>query len=156
MKIESNIKSVAYWRQNNFKNLSKKVYEGYVGTTVEYAPPVEYGSTRKIPLGSLTPKQIAAIKKRRAEKPSKGIAKVTRTESEVVITTPPRAMVRNSIPNVQAYVANQIKSLPPIPTDQDMEQLIADAIQYAKAEIVTRTPVDTGRLKGSWTTNGDL
>ena len=62
----------------------------------------------------------------------------------------PHAMVRNSIPAIEAYFDEQWEVLQEVNANS-LEQLFNRVIEFAKDEIVKRTHVDTGALRASWT-----
>lgn len=64
----------------------------------------------------------------------------------------PRAMVRQSMPAIEAYFEAEWAKMPFPFKDSDLRALWNRTIEFAKAEISKRTPVKTGVLKSSWQT----
>jgi isopentenyl diphosphate isomerase/L-lactate dehydrogenase-like FMN-dependent dehydrogenase len=62
----------------------------------------------------------------------------------------PHAMVRLSMPNIEAYFMGEWMALPVMFSQEDLKDMMNRTINYAKDEIVRRTHEDTGALKASW------
>lgn len=130
--------------EKTINSLSNQDITGVVGTTVEYAIPVEYGSTQKHDREARRPDEEQGI----FDLPKGG--KSDRNEYKTIVTQPAQAMVRTSIPTVEKQLLENLRNMPGVPTDNDLEEAISDATLRAQAEIAQRTPVDTGALKASW------
>lgn len=64
----------------------------------------------------------------------------------------PHAMVRNSIPNIEARLEKRLDAIKD-PTANKIKNTINNVLKYALAQIESRTHVDTGLLKSSWKIN---
>lgn len=62
----------------------------------------------------------------------------------------PRAMVRQSIPEIENFFADEWVKLPVIFTKADIDSLFSRTVEFAKERIREKTPVKTEDLKKSW------
>jgi hypothetical protein len=62
----------------------------------------------------------------------------------------PKAMIRNSLPAIEAKFVAEWQALPIPPTRQQLLDLVDRVVAFALAEIKARTPVKSGDLQKSW------
>lgn len=142
MKIESNIFEI----MAEFEEGAKlKAVTGSVTTNVEYAAAVEEGSTRTIQLQ--TPRKDGQTP--RKSKKSKGIATIEFDNSSTTVITPGAHMFENSREPVADFAEKMILSEPVLNQD-GLRNAIAESVMFGKAQIISRTPVDTSRLANSY------
>jgi len=62
----------------------------------------------------------------------------------------PRAMIRKSIPAIEAYFEEQWQALPAMFTRGQFEAMVERVMLFALAKISGNTPVKSGDLRRSW------
>ncbi len=159
LKVESNITQViANIRAR--ANAMQSEYTASVSTNVDYAPAVEFGYEQEVIWDDLPKKQQIAIILAQEERKKSGKRRrrnkrvtVTKSDGGWSISVEGAGMVAKSIPVVAKYGETAINRLPKGFADIHAQQFIADVAYFALAQIAFNTPVDTGRLVGSWQVN---
>lgn len=62
----------------------------------------------------------------------------------------PRAMIRTSVPAIEAKMIELWQALPFPPTEQDLLKMVQTTIEFALEEIKRNTPRKSGTLQDSW------
>lgn len=152
--IESNASQIVAKMRARAAELNREI-ETVITNNVEYAIPVEYGSTREF---KLSRKQIGYLKSQGQQKQSTGFAKVSKDpDGTIRIVTPPRGMIQQSIPEIVKYGRFILDNLSAKEFSySDALAASEDIGMFALNRIIENTPVDTGRLRSGWDYKGTV